>query len=153
MNCRPDSFEAIIDLFDLTRTQGSKFMDIYITLKILLFIFFFFENWQHVGRYKWFSNFWQMLAEKYWPFIDGYGHFPISSKWKLSTWISRWRNFVRILTIIYLFQNTNSIFSTETEIWLFVLIMSRTHFGVNPHSIVAWMSRNSLLETDAMSEV
>ena len=41
MNCGPDSFEAIIDLFDLTHTQGSKFMDIYITLKILLFIFFF----------------------------------------------------------------------------------------------------------------
>ena len=30
--------------------------------------------------------------------------------------------------------------------WLYVLIMSRTHFRVNPHSIVAWMSRNSLLE-------
>lgn len=53
MNCGPDSFEAITDLFDLTRTQGSKFMDIYITLKILLVIFFFFfENWQHVGQYK-----------------------------------------------------------------------------------------------------
>ena len=28
-------------------------------------------------------------------------------------------------------------------IWLYVLIMSRTCFRVNPHSIVAWMSRNS----------
>ena len=31
--------------------------------------------------------------------------------------------------------------------WLYVLIMSRAGVRVNPHSIVAWMSRNSLLET------
>ena len=28
--------------------------------------------------------------------------------------------------------------------WLYVLVMSRMHFRVNPHSIVAWMSRNVL---------
>ena len=37
-------------------------------------------------------------------------------------------------------------------IWLYVFIMSRTRFRVNPHSIVAWMSRNSLLEAGAKSE-
>ena len=37
--------------------------------------------------------------------------------------------------------------------WLYVFVMSRTCFGVNPHSIVAWMSRNSLLEVGAKSEV
>ena len=31
-------------------------------------------------------------------------------------------------------------------IWLYILIMSHTRFRVNPHSIVAWMSRSSLLE-------
>ena len=31
--------------------------------------------------------------------------------------------------------------------------MSGTHFRLNPHSIVAWMSSNSLLETGAKSEV
>ena len=31
-------------------------------------------------------------------------------------------------------------------IWLYVLIMSRMCFRVNPHFIVAWMSRNFLLE-------
>ena len=36
--------------------------------------------------------------------------------------------------------------------WLYVLVMSRTRFRVNPHSIVAWMSRNSLLEAGAKSE-
>ena len=36
---------------------------------------------------------------------------------------------------------------------LYVLIMSRTRFRVNPHSIFACMSRNSLLETGAISEV
>ena len=32
-----------------------------------------------------------------------------------------------------------------TYIWLYVFIMSRTRFRVNSHSILAWMSRNSLL--------
>ena len=36
---------------------------------------------------------------------------------------------------------------------LYVRIMSRTRFGVNPRNIVAWMSRNSLLEAGAKSEV
>ena len=38
-------------------------------------------------------------------------------------------------------------------IWLYVLIISRPCFRVNPHSIFAWMSRNSLLETGVISEV
>ena len=38
-------------------------------------------------------------------------------------------------------------------IWLCILVMSRTHFRVNPHSIFAWMSRNSFLKTGAISEV
>ena len=33
-----------------------------------------------------------------------------------------------------------------------LLVMSRTRFRVNPHSIVAWMPRNSLLEAGAKSE-
>ena len=37
--------------------------------------------------------------------------------------------------------------------WLYVLVMSGTRFRVNPHSIVALMSRNSLLEAGAKSEV
>ena len=35
--------------------------------------------------------------------------------------------------------------------WLYVLIMSCTRFRVNLHYIVAWMSRNALLETGAVS--
>ena len=38
-------------------------------------------------------------------------------------------------------------------IWLYVLIMPRTCFRVNPHSIVSWMSRNSLLEGGTKSEL
>ena len=38
-------------------------------------------------------------------------------------------------------------------IWLCVLIISRTCFRVNPHSIFAWMSRNCFLETSGISEV
>ena len=37
--------------------------------------------------------------------------------------------------------------------WLYVLIMSRRRFRENPHSIVAWMSRNSLLKTGTKFEV
>ena len=37
--------------------------------------------------------------------------------------------------------------------WLCVLIMLHTRFRVNPHSIVAWMLRNSLLEASAKSEI
>ena len=33
--------------------------------------------------------------------------------------------------------------------WLYVLIMSRALFRVNPHSIVDWMPRNSLHEAGA----
>ena len=38
-------------------------------------------------------------------------------------------------------------------IWLYVLTMSSTRFWVNPHSIVVWVSRNSLLKTGAISEI
>ena len=37
-------------------------------------------------------------------------------------------------------------------IWRHVLIMSRTCFRVNPHSIVPWMSINSLLEVWSLSD-
>ena len=36
--------------------------------------------------------------------------------------------------------------------WLYVAVMSRSRFRVNPHSIVACMSRKSLLETGAKSD-
>ena len=38
-------------------------------------------------------------------------------------------------------------------IWLCVLLMSHTRFRVNLHSVDVWMSRNSLLETGAISKV
>ena len=38
------------------------------------------------------------------------------------------------------------------RIWLDAIIMSRTRFRVNLHSMVAWMWRKSLLETGAISE-
>ena len=43
-------------------------------------------------------------------------------------------------------------FYVEKVHWLYVLVMSRTRFRVNPHSIVAWMSRNSLFKAGAKSE-
>ena len=32
-------------------------------------------------------------------------------------------------------------------VWLYVLVMLRTRFRLNPHSVVAWMSRKSLVKT------
>ena len=37
--------------------------------------------------------------------------------------------------------------------WLYLMIMSPNHFRVNLHSTVAWMWRNSLLKTGAISEL
>ena len=45
-----------------------------------------------------------------------------------------------------------SVFQEDGKYWLYVLVMWSTHFRVNPHSIFAWMSRNPLLETGAISE-
>ena len=38
-------------------------------------------------------------------------------------------------------------------IWLYLLIVSRTHFRPSPEFIFAWMLRNSLLQTVAISEI
>ena len=37
--------------------------------------------------------------------------------------------------------------------WLYVFVISRPRFRVNPHPIVSWMSKNSLLGAGAKSEV
>ena len=43
--------------------------------------------------------------------------------------------------------------SLQLKSWLYVLIVSCTRFRVNPYSIVAWMSRNSLLKAGTKYEV
>ena len=55
------------------------------------------------------------------------------------------RSFIKVKT-------TSKHFFNPYFSWLYVLVISRTCFRVNPHSIVAWMSRNSLLEAGAKSE-
>ena len=50
-------------------------------------------------------------------------------------------------------SKSNNCLSFQTHIWwLDVLVMSRTRLRVDPYSIVAWMSRNSLLEAGTKSE-
>ena len=51
---------------------------------------------------------------------------------------SRWRQFYSLCK--------NKTFSENKTFGLYVLIMSRTRFRVNPHAIFAGMSRNSLLK-------
>ena len=57
--------------------------------------------------------------------------------------------------LIFIFIVINHIVSwiqTHLFFCLYVLVMSRTRLRVNPHSIVAWMSRNSLFEAGVKSE-
>ena len=61
---------------------------------------------------------------------------------KLTNWLSCDSS---IWFVIHLFD------SSIWCIWLYVLVMSRTRFRVNPDSIVAWMSRSSLLKAGAKS--
>ena len=49
----------------------------------------------------------------------------------------------------YRLQSLQFYFVLDMTDILYVLVMSRTRLRVNSHSIVAWMSRNSLLESDA----
>ena len=53
----------------------------------------------------------------------------------------------------FLYESKISEFKSHHLLWLYVPIMPRTRLRVNPHSIVSWMSRNSLLETGAISKV
>ena len=66
--------------------------------------------------------------------------------WK---WIVCWRK------LIFEYAGVVSLLKIRLSpfYFLYVLIMSRTCFGVNSHSIVAWMSRNSLLEAGTKSEL
>ena len=71
----------------------------------------------------------------------------------LRGWVSDKKTFTRPI-----FGNKTTFFWPDScfqkkSLWLYVLIMSRTRFRVNPHSIVAWMSRNFLLEAGTKSEV
>ena len=66
--------------------------------------------------------------------------------WK---WIVCWRKLIfEYAGVVSLLKIGLSLFY-----FLYVLIMSRTCFGVNSHSIVAWMSRTSLLEAGTKSEL
>ena len=47
---------------------------------------------------------------------------------------------------------TNPLYTKKNTTWLYVLVMSRTRFRVNPYSITAWMSRNFLLEAVTKSK-
>ena len=52
---------------------------------------------------------------------------------------SRWRS-VSSLSFLSFFMCIENLF-----IWLYVLVMSHARFGVGPRSMVAWVSRGSLL--------
>ena len=61
-------------------------------------------------------------------------------------------NFAKFSRTLY-FKRTPLVAASSIRRRLYVLIISRSRFTVNPHSIVARMLRNSLLETDVITEV
>ena len=72
-------------------------------------------------------------------------------RWSDCNWIRTHNHLVHKRTLNHFSQAGQMIelcceYLSVRCIWLYVFIMSRTRFRVNPHSIVAWMSRNSLLE-------
>ena len=68
-----------------------------------------------------------------------------------ATWAERKNNFGEHRDI--LISKCNLILIVCLIVCLILIIMSRTRFRVNPHSIVAYMSRNSLLEAGVKSKV
>ena len=92
---------------------------------------------------------------------DFWKSFNIKSSWKERTskrsfydcnWTQAYNHLVHKQTIKH-FVKLVFIFCFYFHFHFFFLIKSHTRFRVNPHSIVAWMSSNSLLEADAKSEV
>ena len=90
-------------------------------------------------------------------FLNGYfvGHHP-ERHWNvqyLQSFSFCWRENSKVIFLARLrfAPLLKKLFSISFS--LYVIIMSRTRFRVNLHSIVAWMSRNSSLETSAISEV
>ena len=72
-----------------------------------------------------------------WSLTDSNGiqtHNHLVHKWTLN----------RLAKLAFFFFNDWAVlkYLSVRCIWLYVVIMPRTRFRVNPHSIVAWMSRN-----------
>ena len=72
-------------------------------------------------------------------------------------WTRTHNHLVHKRTLNYLSKPAKLFLNDWAALWvlsvrctlLYVLVVSRTRFRVNSHSIVAWMSRNSLLEAGA----
>ena len=53
------------------------------------------------------------------------------------------------MCMIYIYIMYYVLYILQLTVCLYILFMPRTCFRVNPHSVIACMSRNSLLETGA----
>ena len=83
------------------------------------------------------------------------GLLSVRSRWCAEYEILSWRErclFRRKLTWYFMLVNVLKNMTRMTR-RLCVLIMSHTRFTVNLLSLVVWMSRKSLLETDVISEI
>ena len=84
-------------------------------------------------------------------------HVPVIPSFENSKLL--WRDCEKYLFLFTSYAKQNSLEVKKLSIvWkkdcrLYVIIMLRTRVKVNLHFIVAWMSRNALLETDATSKV
>ena len=108
-------------------------------LKLLYHIEIFIVDYQYKSYIYHCHHFW--LVEFSWNLIN-------CNYWFLTIFtVSCLYKFIALIIEIS-FKESNDKF----YFWVYV-IMSCTRFRVNVHSIVVWMSRNSLLETGAIAEI
>ena len=111
----------------------------FIILKLMYHIEIFIADFQYKSSIYNCHHFW--LVESSWNLIN-------CNYWFLTIFtVSCLYKFIALIIEIS-FKESNDKF----YFWVYV-IMSRTRFRVNVHSIVVWMSRNSLLETGAIAEI
>ena len=134
------NFRGLIFCLLLLNWVNFDWLGFYLKLKLTTFWGYFKRNLDKI----------ELLGQKH--VIKVYCIFIVSWKTNMVIITCNAATFLRSCFILWLFMCFNQYPLTLQE-WLYVLIMSRTRYRVNLHPIVAWMSKNSLLETDAISKI
>ena len=107
--------------------------------------------WMSSKNFSFFNVSYKSLSFITWNLIE-YVH--IQNFQRATAHLNVWANFL-LFYFVYGCKTIHKNILTESKSRKLdcVLLMSCTRFRVNPHSIVAWLSRNSLLKAGTKSEV